>query len=231
MLIVLTILLRVLVHSSVLVQISVNTSLPLGEHLGINGSDGVMLSSLGVSFSAATTMIRVENCEAPLRQWSLLRHVRCLEWLYIEGCSDLTCSSNDDLLRCLRSLETLRVINCNSIVALPELLGDLTALEQLEVRNCKAIKNLPESIQQLTCLQRLEINRCPDLVQWCKSEENNMKLAHIKQIVRALPVYMSIIMLFICIEIVIVLKIFSFFFLNTRRFSSFIYYYMNKKKR
>ena len=79
-------------------------------------------------------MIRVENCEAPLRQWSLLRHVRCLEWLYIEGCSDLTCSSNDDLLRCLRSLETLRVINCNSIVALPELLGDLTALEQLEVR-------------------------------------------------------------------------------------------------
>ena len=172
-----------------------------------------MLSSLGVSFSAATTMIRVENCEAPLRQWSLLRHVRCLEWLYIEGCSDLTCSSTDDLLRCLRSLKTLCVIDCNSIVALPESLGDLTALKKLEVMDCKAIKNLPESIQQLTCLQRLEINRCPDLVQWCKSEENNMKLAHIKQIVRALPVYMSsIIMLFICIEIVIVLKIFFLLF-------------------
>ena len=103
------------------------------------------------------------------------------------------------------------VVDCkNGTVALQERLGELTSLKLLVLRDCIGITSLPESIQRL---HRLEINGCPGLVQWCKSEENNMKLAHIKEIVRALPVYMSsIIMLFICIEIVIVLKIFFLLF-------------------
>jgi len=46
---------------------------------------------------------------------------------------------------------------------------------------------LPESIQQLTKLEILEISECPALEQWCESEENKMKLAHIKEMVRDLP--------------------------------------------
>jgi len=67
-------------------------------------------------------------------------------------------------------------------VALPERLGDLTSLTVLVLHDCNGIKSLPESIQQLTCLFKLEIIDCPELVQWCKSEENKMKLAHIKKI-------------------------------------------------
>ncbi|KAG2557963.1 hypothetical protein PVAP13_8NG104301 [Panicum virgatum] len=80
-------------------KLRLKTSLPLVEYFSINGSDGVMLSSLGASFSVATTrFISVTTCEAPLHQWSLLRHVPCLKVLNITGCSDLTCSSTDDLL-------------------------------------------------------------------------------------------------------------------------------------
>jgi len=68
-------------------------------------------------------------------------------------------------------------------VALPERLGDLTSLTVLVLHDCNGIKSLPESIQQLTCLFKLEIIDCPELVQWCKSEENKMKLAHIKDII------------------------------------------------
>jgi len=77
----------------------------------------------------------------------------------------------------------------NGTVALLERLGDLTSLMELEVRNCKGIKTLPKSMRQLTCLQLLVINGCPELVQLCKSEKNKKKLAHIKAIVRALPIY------------------------------------------
>ena len=97
--------------------------------------------------------------------------------------------TSPDLLRCLSSLETLHVIDCETLV-LPERLGDLTSLTELKIHNCKGIKSLPESIQQLTSLQRLIIYDCPDLVQCCKSEENGM-LAHMKEIVRAQPIYIN----------------------------------------
>jgi len=38
-------------------------------------------------------------------------------------------------------------------------------------------------------LQQLKINGCQGLVQWCESEEDTMKLAHINEIVRVLPIY------------------------------------------
>ncbi|KAG0529536.1 hypothetical protein BDA96_05G106900 [Sorghum bicolor] len=228
--------------------------LALGKEMTITRSGQVVLSSwecrgqFDASSSARTTWLSIEHCEAPLHQWSLLRHLPHLTKLSINNCSDLTCSSTD-LLRCLRSLEALYVRDCKSIAALPERLGDLTSLNKLDisncegvkalpesiqlltrlrrlkingcpqlvqfrcppslktlyVRNCKSIvqlpqrladlsslknleiiecegvKALPESIQQLTCLQRLGIYGCPQLLQWCQSKENEMKLAHIKE--------------------------------------------------
>jgi len=154
---------------------------PPGRHVFIGHSDQVLWSSwenrdhVSVS-SAATKVLHVTSCEAPLHQWSLLRHLPCLRHLEITYCSDLTCSSTD-LLQCISSLEILAVKH--KIVALPERLGDLIYLRELRVLHCNGIKTLPESIQQLTCLQRLEIIGCPRLIQWCKSEENKMKLAHI----------------------------------------------------
>jgi len=125
----------------------------------------------------------VKCCEVPLHQWNLLRHLPCLKYLFISGCSDLTCSSTD-LLQCISSLEILIVRECkNGTLALLERLGDLTSLTGLGLHDCNGIKSLPESIQQLTRLFKLEINDCPELVQWCKSEKSKKQLAHIKAII------------------------------------------------
>jgi len=162
---------------------------PPAMHVTIDSSDQILLSSwenrdhVSASSSTATTSLHVKCCEVPLHQWSLLRHLPCLEDLKITDCSDLTCISTD-LLQCISSLKILTVKYCkNGIVSLPERLGDLTSLTQLVLRDCSGIKSLPESIQQLRSLRRLVIRDCPELVQWCKSEENKIKLAHIREII------------------------------------------------
>ena len=130
------------------------------------------------------------RCLCCLHQWSLLRHLPCLENLKITDCSDLTyaCGSTD-LVECISSLEDLTVKDCKSdIVALQEKLGDFTSPTGLILSDCNGIKSLLESVQQLRCLRRLVITNCPEgpeLVQWCKSEENKIKLAHIREIVCA----------------------------------------------
>jgi len=123
--------------------------LPPGWYMYIDNSDQVLLSSWEnrghvSASSTATKLLKVTCCEAPLHQWSLLRHLPCLEHLEISGCSHLTCSSTD-LLQGTSSLETLIVEDCkNDVVALPE------TLKQIKVINCNGIKTLPESIQQLS---------------------------------------------------------------------------------
>ncbi|CAN6272673.1 unnamed protein product [Urochloa humidicola] len=160
---------------------------PSCEHLSISRSDKVVLSSWENrgAFPAATIRLSVTLCEAPLHQWNLLRHLPCLRDVKINDCSDLTCSSTD-VLRHLSYLRTLSISSEdreNTIVALPERLEDLTSLTKLKIFGCKGIKAIPDSIQQLRCLKYLEIDGCPELVRWCLSEENEMKLAHIKEII------------------------------------------------
>jgi len=167
---------------------------PPGKHVIIDSSDQILLSSwenrdhVSASSSMATTLLHVKCCEVPLHQWSLLRHLPCLENLKITDCSDLTyaCGSTD-LVECISSLEDLTVKDCKSdIVALQERLGDLTSPTGLILSDCNGIKSLLESVQQLRCLRRLVITNCPqgpELVQWCKSEENKIKLAHIREII------------------------------------------------
>ncbi|VAH23806.1 unnamed protein product [Triticum turgidum subsp. durum] len=64
--------------------------------------------------------------------------------------------------------------NQESVCVLP------TSLRELKISHCQGIMSLPEGIQQLTNLQSLVISSCPELRQWCESEENRMKLAHIE---------------------------------------------------
>jgi hypothetical protein len=159
-------------------------------YLSIRGNDGVILSSWegGGHVRVKCTRLCVECCVAPLYQWSLLCHLPCLKRLRIMRCQDLTCSS-PDVLGGLSSLQKLVVSRCGRITSLPDCLGDLTSLEELRIHKCRRIKALPDSIQQLTNLQRIVISSCPDLELWCQSEENKMKLAHIKELVCALPIH------------------------------------------
>jgi len=114
---------------------------------------------------------------------------------FCKGIKTLQLPESLQQLTCLRHLE---ITSCPKLVALPERLGDLTSLVNFWLYDCKGIKSLPESIQQLTCLQCLQISYCPELVQWCISEENRIKLAHIKDTVRC-PANLSMTIFFICI--------------------------------
>ncbi|KAJ1275495.1 hypothetical protein BS78_05G139900 [Paspalum vaginatum] len=140
------------------------------------GSDNVIWSPLvedstGASSPAATRCLEVGRCDAPPHQWSLLRHLCRLQELRIESCSDLTCMSAD-ILQSLSFLKVLSFTNCNSMVALPEWLGDLTSLEKLLIDNCQGISTLPNSIGQLKCIKYLVID---DALNWF-SGANRMRM-------------------------------------------------------
>ena len=105
--------------------------------------------------------------------WRLLGHLPTLQELEIKRPSQMT--SLPESVRQLASLRFLELYKCNDISVLPEWLGDLKSLERLRILGCGKIKSMPPSVQQLTKL--------PELKQWCESEENKSKLAHVKDIV------------------------------------------------
>ncbi|KAF7068846.1 hypothetical protein CFC21_074565 [Triticum aestivum] len=96
---------------------------------------------------------------------------------------NLICMNNlqglEKNMKQLTQLQSLSLKHCNALTALPQWLGGLTLLKALEIRFCKSIISLPESL--LINLQELHILDCPHLYGWCKSEVNQMKLAHIKE--------------------------------------------------
>lgn len=88
-------------------------------------------------------------------------------------------ASLPESIRHLTSLETLTLESCHGISTLPGWLGDLSSLKSLIINGCRSIKSLPPCIQKLTKLQKLEISQSKELKEWCESEENKAKLAHI----------------------------------------------------
>ncbi|KAI5009304.1 hypothetical protein ZWY2020_011441 [Hordeum vulgare] len=144
-----------------------------GEGTGASSSSS---SSAGV-LTTTTTFLTVRYSELPMQQWRLLRHISCLEYLVITGCcADLTVSP--DIIPHLSSVTMLEISACN-ISSLPHWVMDLTGLKVLRIHGCEGIGSLPEGVQ-LTKLETFYIIECPDLKKWCESEENKMKLAHIK---------------------------------------------------
>lgn len=111
-----------------------------------------------------------------LPKW--LGELTSLERLQIHGYAGL--KELDESIRRLTKLQELELDCCNSMSSLPHWLIELACLQTLAIKGCESIRSLPEGIQQLTSLQKLKIYACPKLKRWCKSEENKMKLAHIK---------------------------------------------------
>ncbi|KAE8812951.1 putative disease resistance protein RGA3 [Hordeum vulgare] len=145
-----------------------------GEGTGASSSSS---SSAGV-LTTTINSLKVGYSELPMQQWRLLRHISGLKFLHITGCcADLTVSP--DIIPHLASVTYLEIRACN-ISSLPHWVMDLTGLKDLQIHSCEGIGSLPEAIQHLTKLETLYITECPDLKKWCESEENKMKLGHIK---------------------------------------------------
>nr|XP_034599032.1 disease resistance protein RGA2-like isoform X1 [Setaria viridis] len=127
--------------------------------------------------NAPSTRLEVSS-KSYCGSWRLLYHLLAIHELKIDFLDRMTWLP--DIMRQLGSLQSLELSSCHNISMLPEWLGDLKSLKSLHISDCEMIKTLPSSIQQLTNLQKLQIENNHGLKQWCQSEENKMKLVHIK---------------------------------------------------
>jgi len=159
---------------------------PNSKSLVITNSDQVIssleeveTSSYYLRNSTLTTSLNIKRSKH--QSLRLFHHFPALQQLDLEGCHNL--GSLPEGIRQLSSLQSLSLRWCHSISALPEWLSDISSLKELRIGGCTSIKSLPQCIQQLTNLQKLVIRRNQELRQWCESEENKAKLAHISDIV------------------------------------------------
>ncbi|KAJ1275491.1 hypothetical protein BS78_05G139700 [Paspalum vaginatum] len=137
------------------------------------------------SSSAALTDVCVKYSKAPLHQWRLLHHLPGLTSLRIEGCRDLTCSSQG-IMRGFSTLQSLHLED-NDQPDLPLWLGEVTTLRELDIRGypdleaplktmkqltslcalwlfrCEGMTLLPRWIGELTSIEELIISQCPKL--------------------------------------------------------------------
>ncbi|CAO1940154.1 unnamed protein product [Urochloa humidicola] len=128
-----------------------------------------------------TTTTCLAITDSQRHSWSLFHHFPALEELAFSRCPNLA-RLPEGILQ-LSSLQTLRLHMCDSISALPEWLSDISSLKTIVIYSCRSIKSLPSNIQKFTSLQKLDIRWSQELQQWCKSEENKAKLAHINDII------------------------------------------------
>lgn len=139
---------------------------PRAIRLKISNNDNVLsswaectVSHTNASFSSSpvTTILKVEYCKVPRREWRLLQHLPGLTHLWISVCGDLTISP--EILAHLSSLESL-IIEAKDQEELPKWLGELVSLRELDIIGYTGIKELRQNMRQLTKLQALSLSRC-----------------------------------------------------------------------
>ena len=132
-----------------------------------------------------------------------MRHLTCLESLYICFCPQLIFPHNMNnltslrqliLMRCnenildgiegIPSLQNLKLFNFRTLKSLPDWLGAMTSLQVLSICDFPELSSLPDNFQQLQNLQALSILGCPMLkkrIMRGKGEDWH-KIAHIPEL-------------------------------------------------
>jgi Leucine-rich repeat (LRR) protein len=84
----------------------------------------------------------------------------------------------------VETLQTLILINLDSLRKLPECLTKMSCLKKLHIAGCSALYDLPSGMQHLTSLEDLTIDGCPKLCRKCKrpSGEYWPMISHIKRV-------------------------------------------------
>jgi hypothetical protein len=145
----------------------------------ISSLEEVQTSSDRCNSTPATTSLDIRiSSQAQDQSFRLFHHFPDLQELKLSWCSNLTTLPVG--IQQLSSLQSLELLYCGRISALPEWLKDISSLKKLVIKYCRSIKSLPACIHQLSNLQQLVIDRNnKELQQWCESEDNKAKLAHI----------------------------------------------------
>ncbi|XP_038681531.1 putative disease resistance protein RGA3 [Tripterygium wilfordii] len=154
-------------------------------------------------------MLNIWNCNSLRSLPRNLRQLTALENLFIGNCEkldlldgdvdqdiksslQLLIFSNLPLLTTLpqwlqkstRTLQCIRIIDCENFSSLPEWLPNCTSLKKIEIQGCPQLLTLPEGMHQLLALNELKIKDCPTLSERCKKEtgEDWHKIAHVPEI-------------------------------------------------
>uniref|UniRef100_K3ZGY6 AAA+ ATPase domain-containing protein n=1 Tax=Setaria italica TaxID=4555 RepID=K3ZGY6_SETIT len=142
----------------------------------ISSLEEIQTSSHCCNSNPSTTSLAI-SMTSQHGSFRLFHHFPALQELEFSWCSHLT--SLPEGIQKLSSLQLLDLNCCDSISALPEWLSDISSLKTLVIKGCDSIKSLPARIQLLNNLEQLVIVGNKELQQWCESEENKDKLAHI----------------------------------------------------
>nr|TKW00730.1 hypothetical protein SEVIR_8G130800v2 [Setaria viridis] len=134
---------------------------PRAMEWDINNSDQVIASNYDINSGGyLVTMLQVLLCKVLPNDWKLLHHLPGIQSLAIVSCHGM--EALPDSIQYLSSLQSLTVSKCHGLKHLPEWLGDLTSLERLMVVSCP-LEFLPGSLKRLSFLRSLTLSLCDRL--------------------------------------------------------------------
>ncbi|XP_021763235.1 putative disease resistance protein RGA4 [Chenopodium quinoa] len=109
--------------------------------------------------------LELDNCtELDLEEGGGLQGLQSLRILSITGIPKLASLPNC-IQSATASLQNLYIINCVSLVELPNWLQHFSSLQKLRIKDCQNILAVPKGFQHLRSLQELWIMNCPHLLQ------------------------------------------------------------------
>ncbi|XP_058079928.1 putative disease resistance protein RGA3 [Magnolia sinica] len=127
------------------------------------------LTSLRIQGLSSLQNLAIQHCKSLTSLIGGVQHLTALESLNIDECPELASSRLEKLtslsewLRHAITLRQLNISNCESLMALPEGIGNLSSLQWLEIEYCEKLECLPSGLQLLTNLQNLIIRGLPSL--------------------------------------------------------------------
>ncbi|KAK1551826.1 hypothetical protein Q3G72_005396 [Acer saccharum] len=138
--------------------------------IGNCGELTVLFNLFGLPCNTSLKRLKIWKCSLKLlwpEEEYGLPHL--LEDLEISDCTNLT--NLPDKLHSLKWLETMKIINCPCLVALPEMHSP-SNLRHLQIKECEALQSLPKGLMhyEKLSLEVLEIDGCSSLKCFTKGE-------------------------------------------------------------
>ncbi|KAK1551973.1 hypothetical protein Q3G72_008157 [Acer saccharum] len=123
----------------------------------------VLFNLFGLPCNTSLKRLKIWKCSLKLlwpEEEYGLPHL--LEGLEISDCTNLTILP--EKLHSLQSLETMKIINCPRLVALPDMYSP-SKLRHLQIKECEALQSLPKGLmhKESLSLEVLEIDGCSSL--------------------------------------------------------------------